>query len=1249
MSQSDAQIPRSQLNFEKILNSAIATAIVCFRVFPNYDWICDYQSPGCEAIFGYTAQEIMTNQNLWMLGVHPEDRETVIMPLYEYVFSGRTVTVEYRFNHKDGSQRWISATYTSHYVEDAQCWIVTGTNFDISDRKQIEESLRQSEARFQHLAANLPGNIYTLVQSPDGSLNFEYMSSGIEKILEVTAQQVLENPMLCIEPIHPDDLPRYNDAVSQSYQNLEPFTHQWRIITPSGKLKWLQGNSMPELRHNGDVAWYGLVQDVSESKCTESALRQSEERYRAIFDLTFQFVGLLTHDGTILSANQTALDFAGLEHSDVVNRPFWSARWWTISSATQSQLKTAIAQAAAGEFVRYQVDVLGVGDNIATIDFSLKPIKDHTGQVVQLIAEGRDITDLKRAELELIRSRDFREAIFNKSSDALFLVDAKTLLTTDCNDRAVELFEATNKAELIGFDGQTLQKERFTPEVVASIVEQVDSKGFWSQEIEYFTKQGNFFWGNLAVKEIKVAGEIIHLVRVTDISERKQAELALKEREAMLRGIGDNLHNGLVYQVIRELDGRFGFSYLSAGIERLIEITAPDVLKDPSLLFRQFFQPDCLQLHTAIEESYRNLSVLDLHIRIHTPSGKIKCLHFRSRPRQMHDGRVAWDGLAVDITDLKNYQDRLEESQQVARLGNWEYDLATSEISCSKEFFKLYGRDSAQIEPNYQEHLKFYHPEDAAKLDQAVERAIATGQSYKLTLRLRQQDNSYRYVEAIGKAGFNPQGLVIRLYGTLQDITEQHTAQRDRQIAEAALAKSEEQLRLTLEFTYIGTWDWNISTNEVIWNHNHYRLFGLEPETIVPTYQLWQDIIHPEDIEQLELAVYNALEQNTHYEGAEYRVIHPDGSIHWLSGRGRGIYNQAGQPIRMLGIVMDISDRKRAEQMLELQAVITRNMAEGICLVKVTDGVIVYVNPKFEQMFGYDSGELTGKHVSKINYEDEHHTAEAVYREIMTAVNQYGEFPYEVHNVKKDGTPFWCRGTASIFAHPEYGKVLVAVHQNINEQKQADEKIKASLTEKEVLLQEIHHRVKNNLGIVSGLLQMQCRRTQDSHATDILKDSQNRIASIALVHEKLYGSEELAHIDFAQYIPDLTTHLFDSYNVSSQRIQLNIQVDHASLDIETAIPCGLIINELVSNALKYAFPDHRSGEIQVRFSQESSGHLTLILRDNGVGLPTDLDSKKAKTLGLTLVQGLVKQIRGTLEINCQQGTEFKITFTNSRT
>ncbi|XGV98261.1 MAG: PAS domain S-box protein [Leptolyngbya sp. BL-A-14] len=476
----------------------------------------------------------------------------------------------------------------------------------------------------------------------------------------------------------------------------------------------------------------------------------------------------------------------------------------------------------------------------------------------------------------------------------------------------------------------------------------------------------------------------------------------------------------------------------------------------------------------------------------------------------------------------------------------------------------------------------------------------------------------------------------------------------DRKQAEDILAVREEQLRLTLEFTHIGTWDWNVQTDEVVWNDNHFRLLGLEPETTTALYQLWRNAIHPDDVERVQQALLKALADHTDYE-SEYRIIYPDGSIHWLVGRGRGVYDDHTRtPIRMLGVILDISDRKQAEQLLELQAVITRNMAEGICLVQENNGIIVYANPKFEQMFGYDSEELNGCHVSIVNYATDENEAEAVNQSIRSAVLQKGEATYEVHNVKKDGTPFWCSATTSVFQHPAYGNVLVAVQQDITDHKQAEKSIAASLKEKEVLLKEIHHRVKNNLGIVSGLLQMQARRTQDPQANAILRDSQNRIASIALVHEKLYRSEDLANVDFAQYLRDLTVHLFDSYNVSSKQIALKIEVEQASLEIETAIPCGLIVNELVSNALKHAFPEERVGIVRVmlkravssKLEDERHALLTLSVCDNGVGLPNDSALAQATTLGLSLVRGLVSQIRGTIEIDRTHGTDFKVTFTS---
>ena len=215
---------------------------------------------------------------------------------------------------------------------------------------------------------------------------------------------------------------------------------------------------------------------------------------------------------------------------------------------------------------------------------------------------------------------------------------------------------------------------------------------------------------------------------------------------------------------------------------------------------------------------------------------------------------------------------------------------------------------------------------------------------------------------------------------------------------------------------------------------------------------------------------------------------------------------------------------------------------------------------------------------------------------------------------------------------------------DITERKRTEEQIKASLREKEVLLKEIHHRVKNNMQVIISLLNLQSKHVKDKRDWEIFKDSQNRIKSMALIHDKLYQSKDLASINFAEYIENLARHLFNTYRVSSSAIKLVADIKDVPLDINTAIPCGLIINELISNSLKYAFPDGREGEIQIKLYASKDDTFSLIVRDNGIGLPEDLDFRNTKSLGLQVVVALVEQLKGTIELDRSEGTAFKIVF-----
>ncbi len=216
--------------------------------------------------------------------------------------------------------------------------------------------------------------------------------------------------------------------------------------------------------------------------------------------------------------------------------------------------------------------------------------------------------------------------------------------------------------------------------------------------------------------------------------------------------------------------------------------------------------------------------------------------------------------------------------------------------------------------------------------------------------------------------------------------------------------------------------------------------------------------------------------------------------------------------------------------------------------------------------------------------------------------------------------------------------------QDITEQKQAEAKITNSLMEKETLIKEIHHRVKNNLQIISSLLRLQSRHLQDPQVMELFNDSQNRVRAMALVHEQLYQSPNLAQIDFPEYIRTLVNNLFRSYGTHRHDISLQLAIEPVPLEIDKAITCGLIINELISNCLKYAFPHQSEGKILISLKLDKLGQLQLIVKDNGVGLPKNFNFRTTNSLGLQLVCRLTKQLGGHIELNCTQGTEFKIQF-----
>ncbi|MCZ7357872.1 MAG: PAS domain S-box protein [Candidatus Methanoperedens sp.] len=339
----------------------------------------------------------------------------------------------------------------------------------------------------------------------------------------------------------------------------------------------------------------------------------------------------------------------------------------------------------------------------------------------------------------------------------------------------------------------------------------------------------------------------------------------------------------------------------------------------------------------------------------------------------------------------------------------------------------------------------------------------------------------------------------------------------------------------------------------------------------------------------------------------------------------------------------DITERKRAEEKLKESNnyidTIIKTSVDGIFVVD-TEGKFEYGNVAFSKILGWPMDELIGEPFMKVIPEDKHEFMRMRWEEIQQGISK----PYEAAIVTKNGSRrdiFVSNNKVKIKGEVKY----VVVIKDATEQKQAQEQIIQSLKEKEILLREIHHRVKNNLMIVSSLLAHQSQYIRDKNVIDMFIESQNRILSIALVHEKLYQSKNLAKIDFNEYISDMIADVIQTFEVNGSKITLNMNIENIPLDIDFATPCGLIINELVTNSLKYAFPAGTGGEIKIAFRSIGETMLELVVSDDGIGIPKDLDFRKTESLGLHLVTTLAEnQLHGEINLNRIKGTEFKIKF-----
>jgi len=490
-------------------------------------------------------------------------------------------------------------------------------------------------------------------------------------------------------------------------------------------------------------------------------------------------------------------------------------------------------------------------------------------------------------------------------------------------------------------------------------------------------------------------------------------------------------------------------------------------------------------------------------------------------------------------------------------------------------------------------------------------------------------------------------GVLIGAVVTFVDISARRQAERD-------LVLSETRLRQAVRATRSGIFDHDQVADTIYWSPEQRANYGFTADEPI-TLQGYLACVHPDDLAGIWPAVQRAHDPaGDGLFDVEHRIIRRDGQTRWISTRSITVFEGEGaqrRPVRTVGAVVDITERKLAEQALRDERNFTNAVlsnAGALVLVLDREGRIRRFNRAAEQVSGRSFAEVEGRHPWDVVLPPE--VADEVRRSAFEALAnepQRLSGTYRNEWIGVSGERRWIDWNNTLLLD-DAGQMqfMVTIGVDVTERRAAEERIRVALREKEVLLKEIYHRVKNNLQMVVSLLTLQSRNAGNAAARAALDEGAHRIKSMALVHEQLYQSGDLTRIGFADYAQQLLHHVVDAQGSAGARVTLRSEIVPIDVGIETAVPLGLIVNELVTNAYKHAFPDGQRGSIDLRLQSLDDGELELSVVDDGIGLRPGFEPARSDSLGLRLVSSLAEQL-GTRLVHSASaggGSRFAIRF-----
>ncbi|MBD2313598.1 PAS domain S-box protein [Desertifilum sp. FACHB-1129] len=1108
-----------------------------------------------------------------------------------------------------------------------QC-VVQQLSQENAERQRTEKALQHSQVQLQAILDNSPAFIYVYdLQNRYILVNYQF-----EKLLKRPKKELIGRHLNECWPPEIADLFADNNRqvleTGSAIQAEEVAPHADGLhtyVTVKFPLKDEQGNI---------YAVCGISTDITDRKRIEAALQESEAKFHNLVanvpGMIYQFV--MHPDGS-----------QGLSYASPSCRQMWELEPEQMCGDIQTSLEmiypddrvileqsTAISAQTLQPW-QWEGRIQTPSGRLKWLQGIARPQKQANGDIVW---DGLFIetSDRKHAEVALLNT-EFRLGIALKAAQ---------MGTWDWNFKSDRVICSEQTDLIFGFasggSARTSQdyRDRIHPEDQPLFDRAIDNSREQGIpiDIEYrvVLPDGSIRWVAGKGDTLHIStGELVAMSGVVmDITERKRSETALRDSEFKLRTIVENSNDAIF---LKDYQGRYLF--INSMGAQLLGRSVAEVLGKKDEDFFSFESAQYIwQLDRAVMEGGKPWTGEE---QGEANGNRYTFLSTKAPYVSAQGELLGLIGVCRDITQQKQAEETLKRqfaAVEAAGDGIAIVSLAGDYIYLNQSHAKIFGYERTEELIGQSWTILYCSDEIERICQEALPIVFQTGKWQGEAVAKRRDGTMFSEELSLTLVENNALVCVCR------DITERKQTEERLVLRDRAIAASNNGIIIS---------DATHPNNPVIYvNKAFENMTGYTQADVLGKNCRF---LQGKDKKQPSLEILrNAIRQGTACT-VTLRNYRKDGSYFWNELSLSPIYDSLGKLTHFIGIQSDITERKQAEEDLQFTtsrlSTLIENLQLGV-LVKDEGKRVVMINQKFCDIFNIPiaPGALIGADFSDLAETYQHLFARP--EEFIRSHNRANQNRKIISNEEiemRDGRILE-RDYVPIYVLGEYSGNLW-MYRDITQRKQVENEIKSSLQEKEVLLKEIHHRVKNNLQVISSLLRLQSEYIKDEETLAIFTESYNRVQSMALIHEKLYQSSGLSKIDAAEYIQDLTKNLFRSYDISMGCIQLKLNVQSIQLDVDTAIPCGLIINELISNSIKYGFVGRTQGEIYIDLLQGVDSQVTLRIGDNGIGLPPDFDIEEVESLGLQLVAGLTEQIHGKIEIeSTQEGTSFFIRFIN---